>query len=198
MKIITSALGLLTVLSVSICAQTSSATETILQIKRFAWSENVVYAPCTDCGPMPQAALDYIHRNRAGRGDFLVWVKLKNMANKPIKSISMDFVFRDTETEQEFLTYHLRFQKEIGRGKTKEILHKITEGKEPHNFRPVAPSSELLSRTLFCERSPWFRAKRSEQLVRIRDNPKLLKLYPCYYTPSVTQIDYIDGSTWRP
>ena len=198
MKIITSALALLTLLSVSILAQTSSTTESILQIKSFRWFENVAYLPCDDCSGLPKEALDYRNSNRAGRGDFVAWVVLKNSATKPIKSVSLDFIFRDTETERELLTYQLRFEQEIGSGKTKELRHKIIRDKEPDNFRPAAPSSELLNRTSDCSDGPWLRDRRSGQLLKIRDNPKLLRVYRCYYIPSVTQIEYMDGSVWRP
>lgn len=199
MKIITSALALLTVLSVSILAQTSSAGTPILQIKSFGWSENVAYVPCVDCAGLPQVAVDYRNRNRAGSGDFLLSIVLKNREKKSIKSVSLDFVFRDTETEREFLTYHLQFEQEIGSGKTEKIRHEIKPGKEPHKFRPAAPSSELLSRTRFCNHGPWLPANnRSGQRVRIRDNPKLVKVFPCYYIPRVTRIEYTDGSAWRP
>ena len=198
MKIITSALALLTVFSVSILAQTSSPTEQVLQIKHFRWYENIYYGGCDGCSQLPQAALDYIHSHRAGRGDFAAWVVLKNLSSKSIKSVNLDFVFRDTATEQEFLTYELRFEREIGRGKTKEIQHKIAKGKEPDNFRPVGPSSELLSRTRACGDGPLILDRKTRQLVRIRDDAKLLQIYPCYYTPNVTRIEYTDGSVWQP
>lgn len=198
MKIIASALALLTVLTVSSLAQTPSPAEPILQIKSFRWFENVSLVPCDDCGGLPKAALDYRNSNTAGRGDFVAWVVLKNTATKTIKSVSLDFVFRDTETEQELLTYHLQSEQEIGSGKTKETRHKIVPGKEPHNFRPAAPSYELVSQTRACSDGPWLRDRRSGQLVRIRDNAKLVKIYPCYYVPTVRRIEYIDGSVWQP
>lgn len=196
MKIITSALVLLTVLSVSILGQTSSSTEQVLQIKRYSWGESSW--PTGSIGPEPEIASVYRWKHRAGAGDFGVSVVLKNLSSKSIKSISLDFVFRDSATESEFLTYSLRFEKEIGRGKTKEILHKIAKGKEPDNFRPVAPSYEFLDRTRFCARGPLALDRKSKQLVRIRDNEKLLKTYPCYYLPNVTRIEYTDGSVWQP
>jgi len=198
MKIITSALALLTVFSVSILAQTSSTTEPVLQIKHFRWYENAWSAPCDDCAGLPQKVLDYRWSKRAGAGDFAAWVVLKNLSSKSIKSISLDFVFRDTATEQEFLTYNLRFEKEIGRGKTKEIMHKIAKGEEPDNFRPVGPSEELVNRTRSCGDGPLILDRRTRQMVRIRDNAKFLKIYPCYYTPAVTRIEYTDGSVWQP
>ncbi len=198
MKIITSALALLTVLSVSILAQTSSDPEPIVQIKSFRWYENVSSVPCDDCGGLPNAALDYRNSKSAGRGDFVAWVVLKNTATKTIKSVSLDFLFRDSETERELLTYHLRFQQEIRSGTTGELQHKINRDSEPHNFRPAAPSSELLNRTRACSDGPWLLDKRSRELMRIGDNPKLVKVYPCYYVPTVTRIEYIDGSFWQP
>ena len=198
MKVLTSALALLILVSVSLFAQTSSPTGPILQIKSFRWFENVAYVPCDDCFGMTKAALDYRHSNRAGRGDFVMLVVLKNKAPKSIKSVTVDFVFRDTETEREMLTYHGRFEHEIGSGKTEKLQHKITRDKEPDNFQPAAPSSELLDRTRYCGDGPWLRDRRSGRLERLRDNPKLVKLYPCYYMPSVTQVEYTDGSVWRP
>ena len=136
--------------------------------------------------------------HRTGKGDFAASVVLKNLSSKSIKSVNLDFVFRDTATEQEFLTYNLRFEREIGRGKTKEVRHKIAKGTEADNFRPVAPSKDLLNRTLWCADGPTLRDRRTRQWVRIRDDAKLLKTYPCYYRPAVTRIEYTDGSTWEP
>src|SRR5215475_8164506 len=99
MKIISSALVLLTVLSVSILAQTSSATEPILTIKHFGWYENVSPFYCQECGFLPEAARDYIFNHRKGKDDFGAWVVLKNLSSKSIKSVDLDFVFRDTATE---------------------------------------------------------------------------------------------------
>jgi len=197
MKIITSALALLTVLSVSSLAQ-SSSTEAVLQINRFRWFENAYQNYCEDCELMTRAAMDYRHRHRAGRGDFMAYLRLKNLSSKTIKSISLDFVFRDSATESEFLTYSFRFEEEIGSGKTKELQHKITKGKEPDNFRPAGPSYELLDRTRFCGDGPLALDRKTRQLVRIRDNAKLLRVIPCYYLPNVTRIEYTDGSTWQP
>ena len=110
MKIITSTLALLTVLSVSILAQTSSATEPALQIKHFRWFENVSSVGCDDCAELPAIAQDYRNSRRSGAGDFVAWVVLKNLSSKSIKSISFHFDFRDTATEREFLTYDFRFE----------------------------------------------------------------------------------------
>ena len=198
MKIITSALILLTVLSASILAQTSSASESVLQIKHFRWYENAWPAPCDDCAGLPQKVLDYRWSLRAGAGDFAAWVVLKNLSTKSIKSVNLDFVFRDTATEQEFLTYNLRVEQEIRRGKTKEIRHKITNGKEADNFRPVGPSNDLVSRTRACGDGPLILDRKIRKLVRIRDNEKFLKLYPCYYTSNVTRLEYTDGTVWQP
>lgn len=201
MKIISSALLLLIVLSVSILAQSSSATEPILTIKHFAWYENVSPFYCQECPPLPEAARDYIHNHRQGKDDFSAWVVLKNLSSKSIKSVDLDFVFRDTATEQEFLTYNLRFDREIGRGQTKEISHKIAKGTEPDNFRPVGPRAELVGRTRGCldgRMGPVLRDRKTRQWVRIRDDAKLLQMYPCYYAPAVTRIEYTDGSIWEP
>jgi len=198
MKIIASALALLTVLSVSILAQSSSTTEPVLQINRFGWAERISQFWCEGCSELPPATQDYRWRHRPGAGDFAVLVNLKNLSSKPIKSISLDFVFRDSTTEREFLTYSFRFEKVIGRGKTKQLQHTITKGKEPDNFRPARPSYELLDHTRFCGDGPLALDRTTRQVVRIRDNAKLLKVMPCYYLPNVTQIEYADGSTWQP
>ena len=198
MKFIASALTLLTLLSVSIPAQTSSATAPLLRIKRFYWTESGSPFWCDDCSAMPQAARDYRFKHRAGAGDFLAVVVLKNLSNKPIASVRLDFVFRDTATEREFLTYNLLFEKKIGRGQTKELRHKISKGKETDNFLPAGPSEELVNRTRECGDGPLLLDRKTGHLVRIRDDEKLLKSYPCYYTPVVTQIEYTDGSVWRP
>lgn len=175
MKNLISAIALLTLANVFVVAQTSSATDHILQIKSFRWFENVAYVPCDDCSGLPRAALDYRDRNRAGRGDFLVSVVLKNTTTKSIASVSLDFVFRDTATEREWLTYHHRFEQEIPSARTKEIQHTITMDKEPDNFRPAVPTSELLDRTRHCSDGPLLRDRKSGQLLRIRDNPDLLR-----------------------
>jgi len=198
MKIIASALALLTVLSVSILAQSSSTTEPVLQINRFGWAERISQFWCEGCSGLPPATQDYRWRHRPGAGDFAVLVNLKNLSSKPIKSISLDFVFRDSTTESEFLTYSFRFEKVIGRGKTKQLQHTIAKGKEPDNFRPARPSYELLDHTRFCGDGPLALDRTTRQMVRIRDNAKLLKVIPCYYLPNVTQIEYADGSTWQP
>ena len=198
MKIIASALALLTVLSVSTLAQSSSATEPVLQINRFGWAERTSQFWCEGCSELPPATQDYRWRHRPGAGDFAVLVNLKNLSSKTIKSISLDFVFRDSATESEFLTYSFRFEKVIGRGKTKQLQHTITKGKEPDNFRPARPNYELLDHTRFCGDGPLALDRTTRQVVRIRDNAKLLKVIPCYYLPNVTQIEYTDGSTWQP
>jgi hypothetical protein len=195
---ITSALALLTVLSVSVLAQTSSSTEPVLTIKHFVWYENVASVPCEDCGGLPPISQDYIRDHRIGKGDFGARVKLKNLSSKSIKSVNIDFVFRETATEQEFLTYHLRFERELGRGQTKEIWHKIPKGKEPDNFQPAGPSTELLNRTLWCGYGPLLYDRKTRQMVSIRDDAKLLKMYPCYYRPTVTRIEYTNGAVWEP
>jgi hypothetical protein len=198
MKIIISAIALLTVLSVPSLAQTSPTPESVLQINRFRWYENLSYGVCDDCYQMPRVAMDYRDKHRAGRGDFAAFLVVKNVGRKPIKSITLDFVFRDSATESEFLTYSFRFEQEIGRGKTRELRHKIAKGKEPDNFQPVGPSSELLDRTRVCGDGPLALDRKTRQLVRIRDNARLLRLIPCYYLPNVTQIEYTDGSIWQP
>ena len=201
MKIISSALVLLTALSVSVLAQTSASTQPILTIKRFAWYENVSPFYCQECGFVPEAARDYIHNHRKGKDDFSAFVLLKNLSSKSIRSVDLDFVFRDTATEQEFLTYKLRFDREIGRGQTKEVRHKIAKGTEPDNFRPAAPSAELVGRTRSCfdgRMGPVLQDRKTRQWVRIRDDAKLLQMYPCYYLPTVTRIEYTDGSVWEP
>ncbi len=198
MKIISSALVLLTVLSVSILAQTSSTTQPVVEIKLFRWYEDAYTDPCDDCAGLPQKVLDWRWSQRTGAGNFAAWVILKNLSSKSIKSVNLDFVFRDTATEEEFLTYHLRFDRELGRGKTKEVQHKIDKGKEADNFRPVGPSADLVARTRNCGDGPMLRDRKTRQWVRIRDDAKLLKIYPCYYTPTVTRIEYTDGSVWQP
>lgn len=199
MKIITLVLALLTVLTVPTMAQTSSATEELFQIKGYTWGESSSpsYPLCDGC-PDTELAQDYRWSHRKGAGVFGAWITLKNVSRKPIKSVSVEFVFRDSATESELLTYSFRFEKEIGRGKTKELGHKIPKGKEPDNFRPAAPSYQSLDRTRFCARGPLALDVKTKQLVRIRDNDKLLRTYPCYYTPKVTRIEYTDGSVWQP
>jgi len=202
MKIIASALALLTVLSVSNLAQSSSTPEPVLQINRFGWAERISQFWCEGCSELPPATQDYRWRHRPGAGDFAVLVNLKNLSSKPIKSVNVDFVFRDTATEQEFLTYSFRFDREIGRGQTKEVRHKIPKDTEPDNFRPVSPSVELVGRTRPCLKTdtglPMLRDRKTRQWVRIRDDAKLLQIYPCYYTPVVTRVEYTDGSVWQP
>ena len=201
MKITGSALVLLTVLSVSILAQTSSAPEPILTIKNFGWYENVSPFYCNECGSLDQAGKDYIFNHRKGKDDFVTWALLKNLSSKSIKAVNIDFVFRDSATEQEFLTYNFRFVREIGPGQTKERQHKVAKGQEPDNFRPAGPGVELIGRTRGCldgRVGPFLRDRKTRQWVRLRDDAKLLQLYPCYYAPTVTRIEYTDGSVWQP
>ena len=77
MKIIASALALLTLLSVSILAQSSSTTEPVLQINCFRWAERISQFWCEGCSELPPATQDYRWRHRPGAGDFAVWVVLK-------------------------------------------------------------------------------------------------------------------------
>lgn len=196
MKIRNSSLIALTILTVTLFAQTSYATDTLLQIKLYRWFPNFPSVGCDDCADLPQAALDY--RNKQRSRDVFAKVVLKNSAEKSIKSVNLDFVFRDSATEQEFLTYHLRLDREIDPGKTKEIQHKIKYGKEPDNFFPAAPGDDLLSRTLACGDGPLLLDRKSGKLVKISDRPDLRRIRPCYYLPVVTRIDYADGSFWQP
>ena len=195
---IASALALLTVLSVLSLAQTSPTPEAVLEINRFRWFENAYQNYCEDCYLMTQAAIDYKYNHRAGRGDFNAYLRVKNLSNKKIKSISLDFVFRDSATDSEFMTYSFRFEREIGRGKTKELRHEIAKGTERDNFQPVGPSYELLSRSHTCAAGPLAFDRKSGEFVRIPGNEKLIKFYPCYYTPVVTRIEYADGTAWQP
>lgn len=193
-------------LAAAAAAQTppAQAGGKVLQIHRFVWwegSQPEVYPygrPCDDCAYQLPATMNYRYEHRPGRGQFTASVVLKNVTAKPVKSVSLDFVFRDTATEQEFLTYHLRSERRIGPGQKKKVLHKIGRGKEPDNFSPAAPGAELLARTTSCGDGPLFRDRKSGELLRIRDSEKLLRLYPCYYLPVVTRIEYEDGTFWQP
>jgi len=66
------------------------------------------------------------------------------------------------------------------------------------NFQLVAAIEELVNRTRACGDGPLSFDRKTRQVVRIRDDAKLLKLYPCYYLPTVTRIEYSDGSVWQP
>jgi hypothetical protein len=189
----------LTLLTATSGAQTSAVPEggTLLEIHRFSWG-GASYFPGGETPAATEAARRYVYEHRAGRGDYGVVIELKNLAHKTIKSVSVDFVFRDTATEREFLTYHFRFDPEIRPGHKKVIRHKVAGGKEPGNFAPASPGEELLDRTGSCGDGPLIRDRKSGKLVKIRDDEKLLRTYPCYYLPVVTRVEYSDGSAWQP
>jgi len=199
MKIVTSALALFVVLIVPISAQTSSTVKPPLQWKKFYWYEH--YSPASpgngDGGPIPLVASSSGGRNITA-GEFFVGAVFKNLGAKKIKLITLDVVFRDTITEQEFLTYYFRFDKQIAPGQTKELLHKIRKGREPYNFRPAGLDKDLSNRTGHCGHTPYFHDLTTGKLVRLRDDAKMLTMYPCYYLAYVTRIEYADGSVWQP
>jgi hypothetical protein len=199
MKRLIPLLTCLTLLSVMAGAQTSAAPTagTLLEIHRFWWQEAAHYS-VDDLSGATEAARRYRDEHRAGRGDYAASVVLKNAFKKTIKSVSLDLVFRDTATGREFLTYHLRSDRKIGPGEKREIRHKIARGQEPDNFLPAAPGAELLSRTRSCGDGPLLRDRKSGKLLVIREDEKLLRMYPCYYLPAVTRIEYADGSVWEP
>ena len=192
-------------LAATAAAQTTPAPadEKLLEIHRYLWYE-ASWKPVGEVmgdgfpGKPPSLNYQWRYKNRKGRGDFGAAVTLKNVSRKPIKSVNVDFVFRDTATEQVFLTYHLNFHRRIGPGRKKELIHKISMGKEPNNFTPAAPDEAFLERTILCEEGPLLRDRKSGQLVRIKDDEKLLRAYPCYYRPVITRIDYEDGTFWQP
>lgn len=198
MKRLISLLTHLILLTVTAGAQTSAASagETLLELHRFLWYEASYYS-CHDPF-LSEANCRYNYEHRAGRGDYVAAVVLKNKTKKTIKSISVNFVFRNTATEREFLTYHVRFDRKIGPGEKKKVQHKIAEGKEPYHFVPAGPNEELLNRTRSCGDGPLLRDRKSGKLLNIREDDKLLRLYPCYYLPNVTRIEYADGSCWQP
>jgi hypothetical protein len=196
MKIVISALALFVVLTVPISAQTSSTVKPPLQWKKFYWYEH--YSPAVpDDGGGTEVALASAGRNITA-GEFFVGAVFKNLGAKRIKLITLDVVFRDTITEQEFLTYYFRFDKQIAPRQTKELQHKIRKGLEPDNFRPAGPDKDLRNRTGRCLHTPYFRDLKTWKLVRLRDDAKMLGQYPCYYLAYVTRIEYADGSVWQP
>jgi hypothetical protein len=184
-------------LTVTAGAQTSAAPadKTLLEIHRFFWYEASDYS-CHDF--LSEAACKYSYEHRAGRDDYEAAVLIKNKTKKTIKSVSVDFVFRETATEREFLTYHVRYDRKIDPGEKKKLQHKIAKGKEQDNFVPAGPGEELLTRTKSCGDSASLRDRKSGKMLKIREHEKLLRIYPCYYQPEVTRIDYADGSTWQP
>lgn len=52
-------------------------------------------------------------------------VEVRNLSTKPVEAIGVDFVFHDSATDREFLTYNLQLDQQIREGKTKELRHKI-------------------------------------------------------------------------
>ena len=206
MKRLTLLLACTALLAAAAAAQTPAARAggKVLQIHRFFWwegSQPDIYPydrPCDDCGYQMPATMNYRYEHSPGRGQFTASFVLKNVTRKPIKSVSLDLVFRDTATEQEFLTYHFSSERRIGPGGKRELSHKIGRGKEPNNFSPAAPGEALLERTKSCGDGPLILDRESGRLVRIRESEKLLRLYPCYYLPVVTRIEYEDGTSWRP
>ncbi len=205
-RLITSLVGS-ALLAVTAAAQTPAAPAagTLLEIQRLAWGE--FYYPPSDpaydpssleaTGPT-EASSRYRSEHRAGRGKYFAVVRLKNVSGKTIKSVGVDFVFRETETEREFLTYHLDFDRKLGPGQKKEVRSSVIKGRAPGGFTPVAPGPELLARTAGCGDGPLALDPKTRKMVRIRDSERLLKLYPCFYLPVVTRIEFTDGSSWRP
>jgi hypothetical protein len=199
MKIVTSALALFVVLTVPISAQTSSTAKPALQWKQFVWYERINYAPDQEpVGPTPEVAANSLTRHASNPGEFVVGAVFKNVGAKAIKLITLHVVFRDTITEQEFLTYYFRFDKKLAPGQTKELYHKIRKGREPDNFRPAGPDKDLRGRTGHCGNTPYFNDLKTGRLVRRRDDAQMLREYPCYYLATVTRIEYADGSVWQP
>ena len=188
--------------AVTSSAQTAPAPtpEKVLEIHRFNWYEAAHYSgDRTDLGYQMAATLKWRREHAPGRGDYGVTVVLTNVSRKPIKSVSLGFVFRDAETDREFLTYHLRFDRRIGPGKKEELRHTIKKGQEPNNFSPAAPGEALLDYTRSCGDHSLVFDRKSGRLVkrRIRDDEKPIPNL-CYYRPSVTRIEYEDGTFWQP
>jgi hypothetical protein len=199
MKIVMSALALFVVLTVPISAQTSSSGKPPLQWKRFVWYERINYANDLEpSGPLPEVSGSSLARHSSTPGEFVVGATFKNVGAKAIKLITMDVIFRDTITEQEFLTYYFRFDRKLGRGQTKELYHNIRKGREPNNFRPAAPDKDLRNRTRGCGHTAYFQDLKTGKLVKRRDNAQMLRDTPCYYLAYVTRIEYADGSVWQP
>ena len=149
-----SLLTYLALLPVTVGAQTSGppANETLLEIHRFFWYEASYYS-CRDPF-LSEATCKYIYEHRPGRGDYSAAVEFKNKSKKTIKSISVNFLFRETATQQEFLTYHVRFEQKLSPGEKKKLQHKIAKGKEPDSFVPVGPGEALLKSDQELRRRP--------------------------------------------
>jgi hypothetical protein len=203
MRRLTLLLACSVLLAVTAVAQTSPAGEKVLEIHRFDWYEASVI-PIGEYDDYflrkpPSLNYQYRYKNRSGRGDYGVAFVLKNVTRKPIKSVNLGFVFRDAETGQEFLTYHLRFDRRIGPGEKKELQHIIKKGQEPNNFSPAAPSEALLEYTQSCgDRSLVFDRKSGKLVERkVREGEKPLPDF-CYIQPTVTRIEYEDGTFWQP
>ena len=189
-------------LAVTAAAQTSPAPsgERVLEIYQFVWSEATEPNPCSDCYGMTSAAVKYRLEHQVGRGDYGVVLVLKNVSRKPIRSVSVGFVFRDAETDRVFLTYHTRFDRRIGPGEKKRLRHTVKKGEEPDSFSPAAPGAALLDRTNFCGDRSFVYDRKSRTLVKreVWAGEEPFRNWVCFVQPAVTRIDYEDGTFWRP
>lgn len=202
MRRLTLLLACTALLAATAAAQTAPAPagERVLEIHRFGWFEAT--APTLDlrdAGYQMAATMKWRQEHAPGRGDYGVTFLLKNVTRKPIKSVNLGFVFRDATTDGVFLTYQLRFDQRIGSGEKKRLQHIIKKGQEPNNFSPAAPSEALLAYTKSCSDHTLVMDMKSGKLVKrkVRAGEEPARNV-CFAQPSVTRIDYEDGTFWQP
>jgi hypothetical protein len=193
-------------LAATAAAQTSAAPapaptpEKVLKIYRYYFSEGRSGWNCSDChdGNYMEVSLKYIYAHAPGHDKYTAGLLLKNVTKKTIKAVNVDFVFRETATDRDFLTYHYRAERKVGPGQKKRVWHYFRKGTEPDNFTPAAPPEALIERALTCPGgSPYFDPKLS-RVPNIEENKNIERVAPCYYLPVVTRIDYADGTFWEP
>ncbi|MBV9924555.1 MAG: hypothetical protein JOZ96_05885 [Acidobacteria bacterium] len=200
MRRLTFLLACTALLAANAAAQTAPAKEAVLEIHRFGWFEATApMADRSDTAYQVLATLKWRQEHAAGRGDYGVAFVVKNVTRKPIKSVSLGFVFRDAATGRVFLTYNRRFDERIGPGEKRALSHTIKKGEEPDSFSPAAPSAALLEYTRSCgDRSVYFDPKSGKLVERkVREGEKSIPDF-CSIQPAVTRIVYEDGTFWQP
>lgn len=202
MRRLTLTLACTALLAAAAAAQTAPATasEPVLEIHGFDWYETVGNVLDFREGGAPSLATVRWRLGHApGRGNYGVVFVLKNVSRRPIKSVGVRLDFRDAETDEVFLTYQARFDRRIGPGEKKRLRHTVKKGEEPGSFSPAAPSGALLARTSYCGDRTLVYDRQSGKLVKrkVRAGQEPVRNV-CFARPSVTHIDYEDGTFRQP
>lgn len=76
-------------------------------------------------------------------------ITLRNAGSKTIRSVYLDYVFRDENTGQEFLRYQFRAKQSIHPSQTKDLRNDIYQkvGKHRKSLLPIKPSLEVVLKT---------------------------------------------------